>query len=109
VLARTSSNLPDSSIPESFWRLPESSGSIILSWMPWDLEPRITVLARTNSYLAGRQVGSCRRFTTPRVVRENSMAVNLVGFGIKNDYCGENQEQSTRADRPVPKGPTVPC
>jgi hypothetical protein len=35
-----------------FWRLPEPSDSKIWSWVPWESEPRITVLARASSNLA---------------------------------------------------------
>jgi hypothetical protein len=37
------------------WRLPEPSDSKIWSWVPWDSEPRITVLARTSCNLAVSQ------------------------------------------------------
>jgi hypothetical protein len=37
------------------WRLPEPSDSKIWSWVPWDSEPRITVLARASSNLAFSQ------------------------------------------------------
>jgi hypothetical protein len=33
------------------WRLPETSGCTKCSWVPWDTEPRITVLVRTSSNL----------------------------------------------------------
>jgi hypothetical protein len=33
------------------WRLPELSDSEIWSWVPWELEPRITVLGRAGSNL----------------------------------------------------------
>jgi hypothetical protein len=36
----------------SHWELPEPSDSKIWSWVPWDSEPRITVLARAISNLA---------------------------------------------------------
>jgi hypothetical protein len=39
-------------------RLPDPSGSKIWPWVPWDSEPRITVVASVSSNLAGRQNSS---------------------------------------------------
>jgi hypothetical protein len=46
----------------SVWRLPEPPDSKIWSWVLWDSEPRITVLAMASSNLAVSQLsGSLRR------------------------------------------------
>jgi hypothetical protein len=51
------------------WRLPELSDSKIWPWIPWDSEPRITVLARASSSSAVSQSVS------------QSVSIVSLGFG----------------------------
>jgi hypothetical protein len=81
VLARTSSNLP-----EMTWYDVTRPGMLgkerVVSWLPalrqkymscipWDPEPRMTVLVRaSNEYLTDQQEWWMVSYMTPRVVRE---------------------------------------
>jgi hypothetical protein len=79
------------------WRvvwLPESWDSKIWSWIQQDSESRMTVQARAISTLSDWKCqGVCM---TPRVVRQNTMAMSPTGPGTKNVYSSEGQLQFTQ-------------
>jgi hypothetical protein len=81
---------------EFYWRLSEKWDSKIGSWVLWDLEPRITVLARASSNLAASQDRSLRELHDSRR--------QAVKYGHESRWTGNQELLLSGASSSLPDG-----
>jgi hypothetical protein len=120
ALARTSSNLP-----EMTWRDVTRPGMLgkervgawppalrqkYMSCIPWDPEPRMTVLVRASSeYPNDQQEWWMVSYVTPRVVTWKNMATSTMGPGPMNKWGGGQQQLIPLKDRNAVDGYQSPA